>query len=159
MDHRMQHGYALLAFNDVALRVIDVAWWSLGILVLALLAAAANRFFVTVGRADDIVFEATLGLDRTSAQRFYALYLSRKPKNLAIAWFLTVLLGPIGAFAYMEQWGKFTAALFTLNGFGAWWIESWFSVPHLVLMENRRIAQSSLEQLPFVMRQDALAHA
>ncbi|GAC1427028.1 MAG: hypothetical protein NVSMB64_33140 [Candidatus Velthaea sp.] len=147
-----------LAFTDVALRVIGVAWWSLGILVLALLAAAANRFFIAVEQADEIVLQATLGLDRTAAQRFFTLYRSFRPKNVAVAWFLAVLLGPIGAFGYLQQWGKFTLALLTFNGLGAWWIESWFSVPQSVMLENRRIAKAALEQLPFVMRQDERAH-
>jgi hypothetical protein len=148
----MLHLPMFLAFDDVALRVIGVAWWALGILIAALFLAAMNHFFFMVGRADDVIFEAVLGLDRHAAIKFYELYRERKPKNVAIAWFLTVILGPIGAFFYLGQWGKFAAAIVTLNGFGAWWIESWFSVPQAVLIENRRLAASVLEQLDFVMR-------
>lgn len=149
----------ILAFDDVALHVLAVAWITLAILLLALLAAAANRFFVAAGRGDDLVFELTLGLDPQSATHFYQRYRRLRPKNVAIAWFLCVLFGPIGAFLYMEQWGKFAAAVFTLNGLGAWWIESLFSVPQLVLIENRQLAEAVLEQLPFTMRAEAAIHA
>lgn len=154
---RNVHASVFLAFDDVGMHVIEVAWCALGILVLALFIGAADRFFAAVGRADEIVFEATLGLDREKALTFIALYRSRRPKNIAVAWFLSVVLGPIGAFGYLEQWGKFAAALFTLNGLGAWWIESLYSVPQLVLMDNRRSAEWALEQLPFAMQLDARA--
>jgi len=149
------HVSIFLAFDDVGWHVIEVAWFSLAILLLALFIGAADRFFVALGNCDGIVFESTLGLDRSSAMKFYSLYLSRRPKHVAVAWILSVLFGPIGAFGYLEQWGKFSAALFTLNGLGAWWIESLFSVPQLVLMENRRNAQWALEQLPFALQLDA----
>jgi hypothetical protein len=42
----------------------------------------------------------------------------------------------------------------TLNGFGAWWIESWFSVPALVMIENRANARWALDQLPYAMEQE-----
>jgi len=148
-------GYVFLAFDDVGWQVIHVAWITLAILLLALFISAAERVFVAMGRADEIVFEATLGLDRTSALKFYSLYRSRRPKNVAMAWILSVVLGPIGAFGYLEQWGKFTAALFTLNGLGAWWIESLYSVPQLVLMNNRQSAEWALEQLPYAQERDA----
>jgi hypothetical protein len=148
-------GYVFLAFDEVGWRVIQVSWTTLAILLLALFVGAADRFFAAVGSSDEIVFQATLGLDRVSAMTFYSLYRSRRPKNVAIAWILSVILGPIGAFGYMEQWGKFAAALFTLNGLGGWWIESLFSVPQLVLMENRRSAQWALEQLPFALQLEA----
>jgi len=145
-------GYVFLAFDEVGWRIIQVAWTTLVILLVALFVGAAERFFAAVGRSDEIVFQATLGLDRASAMTFYSLYRSRRPKNVAVAWILSVILGPIGAFGYMEQWGKFAAALFTLNGLGAWWIESLYSVPQLVLIENRRSAQWALEQLPFALQ-------
>ncbi len=148
-------GYVFLAFDDVGWRIIEVAWSTFAILLLALFLGAVDRFFVAVGHSDEIVFEATLGLDRSSAITFYSLYRSRRPKNVAVAWILSVLLGPIGAFGYMEQWGKFAAALFTLNGLGAWWIESLYSVPQLVLIENRRSATWALEQLPFALQLEA----
>jgi uncharacterized protein YjeT (DUF2065 family) len=144
----------VLAFDDVALRVIGIAWWAFGILVAALFLAAMNNFFFTIGRADDVIFEAVLGLDAPAAVKFYELYREFKPKNVAVAWFLTVVLGPIGTFLYLEQWGKFAAAIVTLNGFGAWWIESWFSTPRLVLDQNRRIARTVLAQLSFALKQD-----
>lgn len=148
-------GYVFLAFDDVGWRIIEVSWGALAILLLALFAGAVDRFFVAAADADEIVFEATLDLDRSSAIKFYSLYRSRRPKNVAVAWILTVVLGPLGAFGYMEQWGKFAAALFTLNGLGAWWIESLYSVPQLVLMDNRRSAKWALEQLPFALQLEA----
>jgi hypothetical protein len=144
-----------LAFDDVGWRIIEVSWSALAILLLALFAGAVDRFFVALGYSDEIVFESTLGLDPPSAIKFYSLYRSRRPKNVAVAWILSVVLGPIGAFGYMEQWGKVAAALLTLNGLGAWWIESLYSVPQLVLMENRRSAKWALEQLPFALQVEA----
>ncbi len=147
-----------VAFNDVALRVIGVAWGTLGILVLALLAAAVNRVIVAIARGEELVLEATLGMDRAQTLRFYDEYHRAGPKNVAVAWMLTVVLGPIGAFGYMQQWGKCTAALVTLNGLGAWWLESLFSVPQLVLIENRRLARQTIEQMDFLGESAVRAH-
>jgi len=148
----------VLAFNDVALRVIAVAWWTLGILVLALVAAAVNRVQVAIARGEDVVLEATLELDRAQTLRFYEEYHRAGPKNVAVAWMLTLVLGPVGAFGYMRQWGKCAAALFTLNGFGAWWLESLFSVPQLVLIENRRLARLTIAQMNFLGESAVRAH-
>jgi len=147
-----------LAFDSVGWSVIHVAWATLAILILALLAASISYFSRTIARADDIVFEATLGLDRESALLFHGLYRGRHPKNIAIAWVAAVLAGPIGAFGYLRDWPKFTLALLTLNGLGAWWIESWFSTPQLVLIENKRAAIWALEELRYARASKAEAH-
>jgi hypothetical protein len=147
-----------LAFNDVALRVIGVAWWALGILILALIAAAVNRALVAIARGEDVVLEATLELDRAQTLRFYEDYHRAGPKNVATAWMLTLVLGPVGAFGYMRQWGKCAVAFFTLNGLGAWWLESLFSVPQLVLIENRRLARQTIEQMNFLAESAVRAH-
>src|ERR1700694_269927 len=81
-----------LAFIDVALRVITVAWVALGILVAALLAAAIERFLVASERADDIVFETLAGLDRPTAMRAYVLFKTRT-KNIGVAFLLSIVLG------------------------------------------------------------------
>ncbi len=144
----MNQSITMLAFDDVGLRVFTVAWITLALLIVGLLASAAQALARVVGRGDDIVYESMLGLDRASATRFYALYRSRHPKNVAFAWLCSVVAGPIGAFGYLRNWRLFAAAVVTLNGLGAWWIESWFSVPQLVLMENRDIANWAIAHLP-----------
>jgi hypothetical protein len=147
----------LLAFDAVGIDVIRTASITLAVLVVALLLASARYAFPHIARSDDIVFEAALGLDRISALTFYELYRERRPKNVAAAWFFAVLFGPIGAFAYLRAWPKFTAALLTLNGLGAWWLESWFSVPQLVTIENARIAREAVELVPAVLERRARA--
>lgn len=151
---RVNSSLVMLGFVDVALKVISVAWVALAILILALLASALERFLVAAERADDIMFEALAGLEQTTARRLYQLFKTRS-KNIGVAWLLSVVLGPFGAYAYLGNWGRAALALVTLNGFGAWWIESWFSIPQLVLMQKREIAASSIADLPFVMAQDA----
>ncbi|MBD5604197.1 MAG: hypothetical protein IAI48_03790 [Candidatus Eremiobacteraeota bacterium] len=127
----------LIAFDDVGRDVFSLAAVALVILILALLAAAANVFFRNVDRFEDDVLEATMELSPGDRRRFFELYRSRRPKNAAVAWFLAVGLGPAGVNLYRGKPLPFVAALFSLNGLGAWWIESWFTAPQFVLIENR----------------------
>ena len=129
--------FPLFAFAGVGLVVFFVAWTTLAILVAALLAAAAYSFFRSAVDFDNAVREATMDLAPHARRRFYELYASRHPKDPAIAWFLAVGLGPAGANLYRGKWAAFGAAVITLNGLGAWWMESWFTTPYLVLIENR----------------------
>jgi hypothetical protein len=138
---------ASLAFAGVALEIWYVAWVALALLVFALLAAAASVFFRSVGHFDDELREATMALTPPERRRFFELYESCRPKNPAVAWFLAVGLGPIGANLYRGNVGAFVAALFSLNGLGAWWLESWFTTPHLVLIENRKSIVWALENV------------
>jgi hypothetical protein len=151
----LAHPAFTLAFIDVANHVFLVAAITLAILILALLAAALERFVAAVGRADDILVDAIAGMERTTALRFYGIY-QRRTKNVGIAWVLSVVLGPFGAYAYLGYWGRAAIALITLNGLGGWWIESWFSIPQIVLMDKRALAENALAQLPFVLAQDAV---
>jgi hypothetical protein len=146
-----------IAFDDVGNAVFTVARVTLTLLILALLASAAAAVAASTKRADDLVYESMLGLDRESGVKFYELYRGRKPKNVTFVWLLSVVAGPLGAFAYMRKWRLFALAVVTLNGLGAWWIESWFSVPALVMLENRENARWALEQLPYVMEQERRA--
>lgn len=136
--------FVVLSFAGVGLEVFVVAWVTFVILVLALLAAAANYFFLNVARFDDHVREMTMPLDRQTRRRFYELYESRRPKNVAVAWFLAVGLGPIGSNLYRGQWPAFAAAVVSLNGLGIWWVESWFTTPGLVMMKNREYGEWAL---------------
>ena len=142
-----------VVFDDVGNLVFTVARTTLAVLILALLASSASALAATVRRSDDIVYESMLGLDRDSGATFYALYQSRRPKSVAFAWLCAVVAGPIGAFGYMRNWRLFATAVVTLNGLGAWWIESWFSVPQLVIIENRANARWAIEQLAYAMKQ------
>jgi hypothetical protein len=148
---------APIAFDDVGNAVFTVARVTLALLILGLLASAAAAVAASTRRADDLVYESMLGLDRESGVTFYELYRSRRPKNVTFAWLLSVVTGPFGAFAYLRNWPMCALALVTLNGLGAWWIESWFSVPALVTIENRASAQWALEQLPYVLGQQRRA--
>jgi hypothetical protein len=137
-----------LAFIDVARSVILVAWVALAILILALLAAAVERFVVASARADDILFEALLPLDEPTARRFYPLF-KRRSKNVGIAWLLSVVTGPLGAYLYLGDYGRAALALVTLNGLGAWWIASWFIIPQAVLIALRSDVKTSIADLNF----------
>jgi hypothetical protein len=137
-----------LAFIDVARSVILVAWIALAILILALLAAAVERFIVASSRADDILFEALLPLDEATAQRFYPLF-KRRAKNVGVAWVLSVVTGPLGAYLYLGDYGRAALALVTLNGLGAWWIASWFIIPQAVLISLRADVKACTGDLAF----------
>ena len=148
----------VLAFSSVGATVFQLAAALLAVLILALLAASARYFGETVRRADAIVVDAMLGLDRAGMLAFYDIYCGMRPANVAIAWFLAVLFGPLGAFIYLRD-GRFVIALVTLNGLGLWSIESWFSVPQLVMLQNRQKAAWALELVPAALaRADRLAH-
>lgn len=146
--------FFVLGFVGVGLEVLVTASITLAILIFALLAAAAYSFFRSVANFEDDVREATMDLDPAMRRRFYAHYASLRPKNAAVAWFLAVGLGPIGANLYRGKWLAFVAAVVTLNGLGAWWLESWYTTPHLVLLENRDLIAYALrlarEDVPLV---------
>ena len=129
----------LLAFAGIGLQIFVVAWVTLAVLVLALLAAATNHFFRNVARFGDDLREATMDLEPAIRRRFFARYAELHPKDPAVAWFLAVVLGPAGANLYRGKWGACAAAILSLNGLGAWWIESWYTTPHLVNIENRTL--------------------
>ncbi len=137
-----------LAFIDVARSVILVAWVTLAILILALLAAAVERFIVASSRADDILAEALLSVDEPTARKFYPIF-KRRAKNVGVAWILSVITGPLGAYLYLGDYGRAAIALVTLNGLGAWWIASWFIIPQAVLIDLRADAKNSLAELAF----------
>jgi hypothetical protein len=146
-----------VAFDDVGNLVFTVARITLLVLIFGLLASSASVLAAIVHRSDDIVYESMLGLDRDAGAAFYALYRSRRPKSVVFAWLCAVVAGPIGAFGYLRNWRMFATAVVTLNGLGAWWIESWFSVPQLVIIENRANARWAIEQLAYAMKHDAHA--
>jgi len=153
----MKTSITSIAFDDVGNAVFAVARITLLLLVLGLLASAAAAVAASTRRADDLVYESMLDLDRESGAKFYELYRGRRPKNVTFAWLLAVVAGPLAAFAYLRNWRLCALAFVTLNGFGAWWIESWFSVPALVMIENRASARWALEQLPYVMERERRA--
>jgi len=138
----------LFAFIDVARSVIIVAWVSLVILILALLAAAVERFIVASSRADDILFEAVLELDEPAARKFYPVF-KHRAKNVGVAWILSVVTGPLGAYLYLGDYGRAAIALVTLNGLGAWWIASWFIIPQAVLIRLRADVTATIADLKF----------
>ena len=136
---------APLAFVGVGLTILYVASITLAILVFALLAASAYYFFRSVDSFDDDVRAATMALSPAERARFFTVYHALHPKNPAVAWFMAVILGPIGANLYRGQWLAFAGAVVSLNGLGAWWIESWYSTCPLVLLKNRGLIAYALE--------------
>jgi len=131
-------------FSDVGLEVWGVAAVTLVLLLLALVAASAYVFFRSVAHFQDDVREATMDLSPEMRRRFYAAYDAEKPRDPAVAWFLAVGLGPIGVNFYRGKGFAFFAALVSLNGLGAWWMESLFTAPQFVLIENRALIKQSL---------------
>jgi hypothetical protein len=121
---------------------------ALVLLILALLAAAVERFIVASARADDILFEALVPLDEPTARRFYPLF-KRRAKNVGVAWILSVVTGPLGAYLYLGDYGRAALALVTLNGLGAWWIASWFIIPQAVLIDLRADVKNCIADLNF----------
>ena len=139
--------FSSLGFVGVGLTVIIVAWITLAILLVALLAASASNFFRSVDDFDTDVREATMEMAPAERRRFFEIYASLHPKNPAVAWFLAVGLGPIGTNLYRGKWATFAGALVTLNGLGAWWLESIFTAPYLVIIENRATIAYALRLL------------
>ena len=134
-----------------------VAAVTLVLLLLALLAASANVLFRSAPRFQDDLREATNDLTPAMRRRFYTLYDAYRPRDPAIAWFLAVGLGPFGVNFYRGKWYASAAALLTLNGLGAWWMESWFTAPQFVLIENRALIAQSLSILQQEAARSALA--
>jgi hypothetical protein len=134
-------------FSDVGLEVWGVAAGLLVLLILALLAASVSVFIRNVPHFQDDVREATMALSPAMRRRFYEIYDARKPRDPAIAWFLAIGFGPIGVNWYRGEGRAFVAALVSLNGLGAWWLESWFTAPQFVLIENRALIEQSLSLL------------
>jgi hypothetical protein len=150
------HFPSTMAFIDVAIKVIAVAWIALAILVLGLLAASVRAAVYTLQDADDVVFTTLAGLDERESAYAYRFFKERS-HSVAIAYILAVVLGPLGAYAYLGQYGKAAIALVTLNGFGAWWIESWFSVPQVVVIAKRKLAEQTRSHLAYERAQPTLA--
>ena len=131
-------------FSDVGLEVWAVAAITLVLLLLALVAASAYVFARSVPHFEDDVREATMELSPAMRRRFYEAYALEKPRDPAVAWFLAIGLGPIGVNLYRGKGLAFAAALISLNGLGAWWIESWFTAPQFVVIENRALIARTL---------------
>ena len=144
----MNPPHEVLGLSILGVTVFRVAAVLLFILILALLAAAARYFANTIPRADRIVIEALLDLDNAGILAFWDIYRGMRPANVAVAWFLAVLFGPLGAFFYLRDGRRFFLALLTLNGLGVWSLESWFSVPQIVLLQNRQKAAWARELVP-----------
>jgi len=128
-------------------------------LILALLAASAYVLFRSLPHFQDDVREATMDLSPAMRRRFFAVYDAEKPRDPAVAWFLAVALGPIGVNFYRGKGLAFLAALVSLNGLGAWWMESWFTAPQFVLMENRALIKQSLSFVQQEAARDGSAKA
>jgi hypothetical protein len=90
-----------------------------------------------------------MDLSPADRRRFFELYTSRGPKSAAVAWFLAVALGPVGVNLYRGKAAACIAAIVSLNGLGAWWIESWFTAPQFVLIENRRFIAWALQTMEY----------
>jgi hypothetical protein len=144
-------------FSDVGLEVWGVAAVTLVLLLLALVAASAYVFFRSLAHFQDDVREATMDLSPEMRRRFYAAYDAEKPRDPAVAWFLAVGLGPIGVNLYRGKGFAFFAALVSLNGLGAWWMESLFTAPQFVLIENRALIKQSLSFIQQEAARDARA--
>ena len=146
-------------FSDVGLEVWGVAAVTLVLLILALLAASAYVLFRSAPRFQHDVLEATMELSPAMRRRFFELYATAKPRDPAIAWFLAVGLGPVGVNFYRGKPYTFIAALLSLNGLGAWWLESWFTAPQFVLIENRALIAQTLSFLQQEAKRDARVKA
>jgi hypothetical protein len=145
----------VLALSTTGATVFQVAVTLLAILVVALLAAAARYFAEAVPLADAIVIDAVLDLDRDGILAFWDIYRGMRPANVAVAWFLAVIFGPFGAFLYLRDGRKCVLALITLNGLGVWSLESWFSVPRIVMLQNRQKAAWARELVPAALARAA----
>ncbi len=135
----------------MGLEVWAVAAITLVLLLLALVAASASVFFRSVAHFEDDVREATMELSPADRRRFYDIYASLKPRDPAVAWFLAVGLGPAGVNFYRGKALACVAAIVSLNGLAAWWLESIFTAPQFVLIENRKLIASTL----YMMEQEA----
>jgi hypothetical protein len=121
----------------------------LGFVILAALIAAVVAFFRGPAKRSE-EYAKTLAsriTDANDAALLMSLYQQKGGKNVVLAWLLTVFLSPTIAYLYIGETTKALIAFVTLQGFGVWWVISWFSMPMEVLAKNKKAADDALTQL------------
>lgn len=95
--------------------------------------ALAARF---ANPADAVLFERT--------------YAAKQPKSVLTAWLLTFFLSPTISYIYQNKWGLAVIAFLTLQGFGIWWLISWFTMPGEVARYNQLLADQAFNEIMMV---------
>jgi len=119
---------------------------SLGLLVLLLVAVV--WFFRGPAKAsDEYVAMLAQQFPEQDAILFRQMYLQKGGKSTVVAWLLTVFLSPTISYLYQGAWVKSILAFITLQGFGLWWVVSWFTMPLETMAQNKRAADDAMIQL------------
>ena len=118
------------------------------IIVVALIAAVVAFFRGPAKRSEEYVKTlASRIADPNDAALLMSLYQQKGAKNVVLAWLLTVFFSPTIAYLYIGETTKALIAFVTVQGFGMWWVISWFSMPLEVLARNKKAADDALTQL------------
>lgn len=118
------------------------------IIVTALIAAVVAFFRGPAKRSEEYVKTlASRIADPNDAALLMSLYQQKGAKNVVLAWLLTVFFSPTIAYLYIGETTKALIAFVTVQGFGVWWVISWFSMPLEVLARNKKAADDALTQL------------
>ena len=121
----------------------------IGLIIMAALIAAAVAFFRGPAKRSEEYIKTLVGsiADPNDAALLMSLYQQKGAKNVVLSWLLTVFLSPTVAYLYLGEMTKALLAFVTVQGFGAWWVISWFSMPLEVLARNKKAADDALLQL------------
>jgi hypothetical protein len=90
---------------------------------------------------------------------FKNVYETKQPRNVLVAWLLTFFLSPTISYLYQNKWALAIIAFLTFQGFGIWWVISWFTMPGEVIRYNRNLADQAFNELMMVRPQVAQATA
>lgn len=116
--------------------------------LLALLIAAFVWFFKGPAKASDqYVAMLSQQFPEQDALLFRQMYLQKGGKSTVAAWLLTVFLSPTVSYLYQGAWVKSILAFITLQGFGVWWVISWFTMPLETMAQNKKAADDAMIQL------------
>ena len=121
----------------------------IGLIIFAAFIAAIVAFFRgPAKRSEEYVKSLASNIaDPNDAALLLSLYQQKGAKNVVLAWLLTAFFTPTIAYLYIGEMTKALLAFVTLQGFGVWWVVSWFSMPVEVLARNKKAADDALTQL------------
>lgn len=116
--------------------------------LIALLVGAVIWFFRGPAKAsDEYVAMLSQQFPEQDALLFRQMYLQKGGKSTVTAWLLTVVLSPTVSYLYQGAWVKAILSFVTLQGFGLWWVISWFTMPLETMAQNKKAADDAMIQL------------
>jgi hypothetical protein len=120
-----------------------------GLVFIAVIIVAVIAFFRGPARAaDNYVNALSLQFQNPAdSALFRNIYRTKQPKNVVVAWVLTVFLSPTISYIYQGKWGLALIAFLTLQGLFIWWLVSMFTMPMEVMNSNKKLADEAFNQV------------